>query len=391
MKIARLCLLSALIALAPARAVYAPVPGPEENKDWSVSVRAGVMHDSNIFGAATNRISSTVYQFAPRIAYNGSLTDQTYASFGYGLALDHFTNRPGKKTLDSHDLFARVAHAFSATSNLDLSDNYQIAKNPESLLSGLPLNANQSFKRNELNARYVLSPMPKFDGTLKFRSVNYDYDNPILASSLNRTENLFGVAGSYLAMPKMKAVLEYRHEDIGYSTGGATKDKNSDFLIGGIDYAVAKKFSLSTRLGNEWRNRSAEESTSGLYAEASMKYDYAERSFIAGGYVYTLEETSNVAQYTDTRVNRLFVNVQHAIAPLLVASGSITYEPSVLQGRRGFADVDETTTRFGVAITWLPTVHWSFSANFDHDNVNSDDTSREQERNRVGISAAYGF
>lgn len=394
MNFARLLVLIGLIAIPAARAVYAPLPEPGEDKDWTISARAGVMHDSNIFGSQTGKISSMVYQFSPRIAYNGSLTDQTFVSFGYTLALDHFDKRPGAKTVDSHDLSARLAHSFGPGSNLDVSDDYQIARNPESLLAGLPISANQSFKRNEFNARYVATPAPKWESTLKFRSVNFQYDNPVLAGSLDRTENLFGVAVADVLTPKLKLVGEYRHQDIGYDTGSATKNKKSDFLMAGADYAIAKKFSFSGRIGNEWRKRSSESSTSGLYSELSAKYDYAERSFLAAGYVYTLEETSNVALYTDTRVNRLFVNVQHALSALIVASGSITYEPSVLQGRQTvtrIADVDETTTRLGLAITWLPTVHWAFSASYDHDKVSSDDVARGQERDRVGVSATYGF
>src|SRR5690606_26089342 len=114
-------------------------------------------------------------------------------------------------------------------------------------------------------------------------------------------------------------------------------------------------------------------------------------SFLAGGYVYTLEETSNVAKSRDTRVNRLFANVQNALSGLMVASGSVTYEPSQLQGRRGVADADETTVRAGAALTWLPTPHWSFSASVDRDRVTSDDPGRGQQRTRYGVSAAYAF
>ncbi|HYP16298.1 MAG TPA: outer membrane beta-barrel protein [Opitutus sp.] len=391
MNLARALLIGGLLTSLPAWAVYAPLPDQDQGKDWSVSLRAGVAHDSNIFGAQSGAISSMVYGVSPKVAYNGSLTDQTFAAFGYTLTLDHIVDRPGEKTLDSHDLMARIAHAFSRTANIDVSDYYQIAKNPESLLAGLPLNTNQSFKRNEFNARFTTSPLPKFGTALKFHSVAYDYDNAVLAASLDRTENLFGASGSYDVLPEAKAVIEYRRENIDYRTGGNTKNKDTDFVIGGVDYAVAKKMSLSARLGHQWRNRVYGPSTSGLYAEFSSKYDYAERSFLAAGFVRTFEETSNVATYSDTRVNRLFVNLQHALSALIVASGSFTYEPSVLQGRLGNPDADETTTRAGVAITWLPTQHWSVSASYDHDKVRSDDPGRGQKRDRVGVSVGYAF
>lgn len=391
MTIARLFLVGCFAAALPAWAVYAPLPEQDIQKDFTATVRGGVYHDSNIFGAESGAISSTVYTLQPKLAYNSSLTDQTFASAGYTATIDHFDNRPGEKTVDSHDFMARLAHAFSSSSNIDVSNFYQIAKNPESLLAGLPINTDQSYKRNEFNARYVASPLPKLGATLKFRSVLYDYDNPVLSGSIDRIENLFGASGSYDLLPELKGVVEYRRENINYRKGGATKDKDSDFLIGGFDYAVARKLTLTGRLGNQWRERASERSSSGAYAEFSGKYNYAERSFVTGGYVYTLEETSNVALYSDTRVSRLFVNLQHSLSPLMVASASYTYEPSELQGRRGVANADETTQRAGLALTWLPTPHWSFSANYDYDDVSSEAPGRDQNRERYGVSAAYQF
>ncbi len=391
MNFVRLLLVLGSLAALPARAVYAPLPEQDQQKAWTVSVRAGVSHDSNIFGAENGAISSMVYGVSPKIAYEGSLSDRTFAMFGYTLTLDHVVDRPGDKTLDGHDLMARLAHAFSRTTTIDVSNYYLIAKNPESLLAGLPVNTDQSFKRNEFNARFATSPAPKLGAVLKARSVNYDYDNAVLARSIDRMENLFGIAGTYDLLPEAKAVIEYRREIIDYRTGGSTKDKDTDFVIGGFDYAVAKKMSLSTRLGQQWRNRVYGPSSSGLYAEFSAKYDYAERSYLAAGYVRTYEETSNVASYTDTRVNRVFLNVQHAVSALVVASGSVTYEPSQLQGRFGVADADETTTRVGLALTWLPTPHWSFSGSYDYDRIESDAPGRGQKRERVGVSAGYAF
>lgn len=388
----RASIVTLLLAALPARAVYAPLPEPELQQDWVVTLRAGVIHDSNIFGADEGAISSMVYQAAPGIAYNGSLTDQTFASFNYQLSVDHFADRPGDRTLDSHTIMARLAHAFSPTSVMDVSDTYQIAKNPESLLAGLPINTDQSFKRNELNARWEASPLPKAGFTLKARSISYRYDNPRLARSIDRIENLYGVEGSYDVLPEFKAVGEYRHEDIFYrERGDEQKNKRTNFLIGGFDYAVARKLALTGRVGGQWRRRAAERSTSSPYAEFSAKYDYARRSFLAAGFVHTFEETSNLDFYTDTRVNRFFVNVQHALTGLLVASGSFTFEPSQLQGRRGVADVDETTHRLGFGLTWLPTPRWSFTASFDYDKVDSDAPGRGQQRERVGVSGSYVF
>ncbi|MBX3748676.1 MAG: outer membrane beta-barrel protein [Opitutaceae bacterium] len=372
-------------------AVYAPIPEQEQGKDFTAAIRVGASHDSNIFGAATGAVSSAVYTVEPSLKLNRSLSDQTFFSASYRLTLDRMEDRPGDRTLDSHDANVRLAHAFSQATNIDLSDNYTVAKNPESLLAGIPLNTDQSFERNQLDGRFVTNLTERANATLKARTVHYRYDNATLGASLDRTENLLGAAVSIDVVPELKAVGEYRFQDVGYRSAGASKDKQSNFLIGGFDYELAKKLTASGRLGYEWRQREGAGDTDVPYVELSGKYDYAEKSYITGGYIHTIEEASNVAQFTDTRVNRLFVNIQHSVSALIVTSTSLTYEPSTLLGRAAQADVDETTTRFGFAMSYLPTQNWTISATYDNDRVKSDDPNRELKRNRYGLSAAFSF
>jgi len=391
MKFTRLLIVAGFAISLPAWAIYAPIPEQQQGKALTVSLTAGVSHDSNIFGAPTGAIGSTIYSASPKVEFNASVTNQTFLSAFYQLTLDHFDNRPGDKTLDSHNAMVRVAHAFTQASTLDLSDTFSIQKNPESLLAGLPINSDQSFQRNEADGRFSTSLTGKAGLTLKARSVLYRYDNARLGANLDRAENLFGVSGDYAVLPEMKAVGEYRHQIIAYRQAGENKDKSSDFGLVGADYNVSKKLTATGRFGFEDRQRDAERSETVPYAEISAKYDYVTGSFLSAGYIYTLEETSNVALYTDTLVNRFFANVQHAITAKIAASGSIDYEPSQLQGRRGLPNVDETTTRLGVALSYLPTKNWIISASYDYDDVSSDDVTREFNRNRVGLTATYTF
>jgi predicted porin len=226
---------------------------------------------------------------------------------------------------------------------------------------------------------------------VKARNVYYHYRNAVLGRSLDRVENLYGLAGDYVASPALKLVGEYRHQDVYYQKQGETKDKNSDFLMAGADYDIARKLTTSGRVGVEWRRRSTERSTTSPYVELSGKYDYADGSFITGGYTYTLEESSDTSRFTDTKVDRVFANVQHTITPLLIASGSLTYESSILQGRRTFANISEDTIRGGLALSYLPNKHWTISGSYDDDHVTSDEAARKLDRERVALSAAYTF
>lgn len=380
-----------LLAASPAHAVYAPIPEQEQGKTLVLTLKSGFSYDTNLFAAASKNVESSIFLIAPKAAYNASLTDQTFLSLSYQLTLEHFDNRPGDKTLDGHEVTARVAHAFTPATTLDVLEVFQASRNPESLLNGLPLNSDQSNNRNEVNATFTTAPTAKTGLTVKARTVNYDYRDAALSRSLDRIENLYGFSGSYAILPELKAVAEARHQDVFYSKLGETKNKNSDYLMGGVDYAFAKKLTASARAGAEWRHRDAERSSTSPYAEFSMKYDYTETSFLSGGFMYTLEETSDTTRFTDTKVNRVFVSAQHHLTALVVASGSLTYESSVLQGRRGQANIDEKTTRAGAALSYLPTKNWTLSASYDVDNVSSDDRGRDMVRHRVGVSASYSF
>lgn len=387
--------LLALAALCPALAlaVYAPIPEQDQGKALSFRLGASVYQDSNIFGAATGEIDSLVYSFAPSISYNGSLDDQTFLSLGYDLSLDHIVDRPGKKNLTSHTLNARIAHAFSDSANIDVSDSYMISKNPQSLLAGLPLNTDQSFKMNQFNARYVTALTPKTNLVLKYRNIDFAYDLDSLAAQLDRMDHLAGIEVAFVLLPETKLVGEYRFQDVAYDQNAGAKDKRSHFFLGGVDYSVGQNLTFAARGGFEDRAREGASDTTAPYAELSTRYSYSENSFVAAGYIYTLEESSDVVRFTDTQVNRFFVNVQHRLSALITASGSLNWEPSQLQGRGGVAtaDVSETTTRVGLALSWLPTKNWMVSATFDADKVDSDDPNRDQDRTRFGVSARFSF
>ena len=380
-----------LAFVLPLRAVYAPIPDQEQGKDFTLSIRGGAAYDSNLFAAANGAVGSMIYTLAPRATYNHSLTAQTFLSAGYGLTLDRFDNRPGDKLLDSHDATLRLAHAFSKSTTIDVNDLFMISRNPESLLAGVPLNPDQSFTRNQLDGRFVTPINAKASATVKARSVYFHYRNAALGRSLDRLENLYGAAVDYAVLPEVKAVAEYRHQDVFYRKDGEIKNKRSEYLMGGADYAVARKVSVSGRLGAERRARAGERDATAPFAELSAKYNYTETSFLLAGFGSNLEETSDTARFNDTKIARGFVSVQHALTALIVASGSVAYEPSTLQGRRGFRDVAEDTVRTGAALSYLPTKNWIITANVDCDKTWSGEASRDLLRKRAGLSATFTF
>ena len=388
------CLLFCLAFGPRLGAVYAPIPELEQGRALTVYLATGAYYDTNIFGGSTREISSYVYEFNPSVVFNASVDAKTFVSASYRLSLDYVPDRPGKKDLDSHEFTARVAHTFTPLMELDLSDTYQIAKNPESLLPGLAtvVNTDQSYRRNQFDARYAAGLTKRTGLTFKGRTTRYDYENAALGDSLNHDEYLAGLSLNHAVLPELQTVLEYRHLIINYDSASDTKDKRSDFLLIGADHVVNARLALTSRLGVEHRSRSGGDTATLPYAELGLKYDYHQGSYVSVGYGYSVEETSNIDLYSDMSVNRFFVNLQQVVLPRIVATGSLTWEPSRLHGRPAIhADINETNTQLGLALIYRPGKVWSISATFDHDRINSDDPSRQLKRARTGLNVKYVF
>jgi predicted porin len=387
----RLFAICLLLLPALARAVYAPIPEQEQGQPFVVTVQASAYYDTNIFGAATGRIDSMVYSIAPKLSFDVSMDKQTFFSASYQPTVDYIENRPTDKTLLSHSLALRLARAFSDATNIDLDEAFHVDRNPQSQLNGVALNVDQSVTWNELDTRFTTVVGPKAGMVLKYRNLYYSYDDKGLGDSLDRMEHLGGIELNYKVVPEATVVGEYRYQVINYRVSGAGKDKDSNFALTGLDYSLGKKITLSGRVGLEQRSRKDESSMSSPYAEATFRYSYSDQSFVSAGYSYSLEETDDPVHYTDTRTSRFFVNVQHALTPSLIASASATVAPGTLLGLPGVANVQETTTRLGAAITYLVRKNLTVSATYDYDNVSSDLAYREQLRSRVGINASLYF
>jgi hypothetical protein len=372
-------------------AVYAPVPEFEQGKAWSVAAHSGFSHDSNLFGSADSEVSSFVETFGVRLAFNASLDARSFLSAAYSPSVDHYESRPGRRTLDSHQFSLRLARTFSPGSSLDFSDSFERTRNPQSLLNGLPLNTDQSGRRNQLDLRATAAVGPRDSLLLKYRNLNYWFDDGALAQALDRREGLLGLVLSHELRQDTHASLEYRFQDIAYSHQGGYKDKRSHFLLVGGDVRLGTGLQVGARAGFEDRSRSGEPGTTAPSAELTLKYEYARGSFVSGGMSLSLEESSDLDRFTDARMRRYFVNVQHSLTALISLSASLSYEPAEYLGRGLQRNIDESTLRSGTALNWQPTKNWILSLAWDYDRVWSYYHFRELERRRSSLSGDYSF
>jgi len=383
-----------MLSGATAHAFYAPIPVIEQGKPLTVYLSGTNYYDTNVFGAETGKVESMVYEVAPSFIFNAGVAQQSFLSLSYKLSVDYIPDRPGSKVLPSHDIGARVAHTFSADTEFDVTDSYVISRNPESLLPGVGtvLSGDQSYRRNQLDARLNTTLTQRNGVVFKTRVSSYDYDNFSLGQELNRNEFLGGVSLEHTVSPGMKVSTEYRYQAIEYTHQADAKNKYSHFLLFGAEDAVNDRTAFTAKAGGEYRERSGDTNILAPYVELGVKRDYGRGSFVSAGYSYSLEETSTIDLFDDMAVNRFFVNCEQAITPKLTGSASVDWEPSILEGRRNVSpNRNEVNTRIGLALIYRLEQELSFSATIDIDQINSDQPGRSLSRQRYGVSAKYAF
>jgi len=389
--------LFAIALPAPTHATYAPIPPVEQGRLLTLYVGANYYYDSNIFGAPADGISSLVFQLQPNAVLNLSLADQTLLTASYQPSLDYFDNRPDDKLLVSHTITARLAHTFSPRLDAEISDTYQIIKNPESLLPGIAgnnavANPDQSLNYNRFDAKAALTATPRDTIKAALAAENFSYKNPWLRHDLNHAQYTAALQATHSVRENLQTIAEYRYNAIRYARDGALKNKDTHALFIGADYAPTKITACTARLGLEQLLRKNAPDATLPYIELAAKHDFLNNSYIAAGYTFTVQETSDALTYTDTYAHHFFINAQYGLTRQLLLTTTIDWQPSRLNARANLApDINETTLKTGAALTCLLGPRWTFSFTIDYDNINSDNPQRDLTRIRTGFRGRWVF
>lgn len=386
--------LAALSTLPALHAVYAPIPLQEQGKALTFSLEVGEYYDSNIFGANTGRIESFVTQVTPRVDANYSLSDQSFLSAYYELQYMYFDSRPGDKNLFNNRLGLDFDHTFSEALFLSVSDDFGVIDNPQSaIVTGTPIQTDQSYISNFLQGELTWQATPVIAIINKYRNSYWDYDDSTLATQLDRMEHLYGLELDYDYLPDWTLVGEYRLKYNDYRNNALPKDSLSNFLLAGFDYQSSEQLSLLARAGVDFRDRDATSNETAPYGELTAVYQYAPRSFVSGAFTYGIFETTDTTQFLDSEDAIFIINTESYVTDFIVLSGAVTFQYSTLQQRpgNGIGDAIEKTWRLGAGVSYLPTPNWAVILTYDYDFVNSQVVTRNQVRNRVGISGRYTF
>jgi long-subunit fatty acid transport protein len=229
----------------------------------------------------------------------------------------------------------------------------------------------------------------------------------------------------YQLRPTTSAVVGYQYGISDYSSNvkstsvvdGTTyvfnpqsKDQNSHFLYAGVDHNFTSQLMGSVRVGaqiTEWDKYSpggtksgGSRSSTSPYADASVRYAYAEGSNVSLGVkhqrtatdLFTLVGSTNPV--LDTESTTAYITVKQKITAKLNISGTAMFQNSDFEAPGTALDGEsEQYWNFGVTLSYQFTRWLAGEASYYYDNLSSSDqvAFREYDRNRVFLGVRFSY
>jgi len=238
---------------------------------------------------------------------------------------------------------------------------------------------------NNFNVSYAWTP--RFSTTTSYTLDGIGYEDEAIATPENRYSHLFSQQFSYAISKTMNLVAEYRYRmTTFYNT--PTKNFNSHFALGGVDYAWSERASSSVRVGAEFYE-SDTVSNVAPYAETTFNYSVDQKTSVrwaaALGY-----NGAELAAFNSRYGLNTGLQVNHYITKRLSVNGGASYFYSQFDGGGG-TDVTEHSALISAGLGYQMFENLSLNAGYSYSLLQSTDVLREFDRHRVSLGATASF
>ena len=411
--------LAALGAISIQAAYQPGLSSTERAKPWSVSASLRGFYDDNYTtlpskrndGGPTKRDSFGV-EVSPGLSLNFNPTEQTLASLSYVYAMRWYEDRENNSADHSHQVNAKLDHAFTENYKIDLSDSFVVAQEPQIIDPAqitLPLRANGDNIRNTAMARFTADFTRLFGTEVGYSNTYYDYEQDGVNSYsafLDRMEHLMFVNLRYRVMPQTVGIFGYQYginnhnSDDPITNFGSpdVRDSRSHYIYVGADHTFTPRINASARIGaqyTEYPNADEyigpgdlDDSSWIPYADVSASYAYTQGSYAQLGIRHSRVQTDIVA--LDQEATTIYGSINHQITPKLIGRVLGQFQDSSFnQGIN-----DERAEQYylvGLNFEYMINQFLSAETGYNFDRLDSDVQNRSYTRNRVyiGIRASY--
>lgn len=416
--------LAALGAISIQAAYQPGLSSTERAKPWSVSASLRGFYDDNYTTLPSNRNDggpterdSFGIEVSPGASFHFNPTEQTLASLNYNYIMRWYEDREDSSMDHSHQVSAKLDHAFTENYKIDLSDSFVVAQEPQVLDPSqvtLPLRSNGNNIRNTATVRFTGDFTRLFGAEVGYSNTFYDYqqdaDNIAFgqrnySSLLDRMEHLAFVNGRYRIQPQTMGILGYQFGIIDHTSKDLiaglgdpeVRDSESHYFYVGADHSFTQKLNGSVRLGTQYtRYPNADQALGGQiddsnwipYADVSASYAYATGSYAQLGIRHSRVQTDIIA--LDQEATTIYGSVNHQITPKLIGRLLGQVQDSAFN-ELTFDNENEQYYLVGLNFEYIINQYLSAETGYNFDRLDSDVPNRSYSRNRVyiGIRASY--
>lgn len=358
------------------------------------------------------------YELSPSFKVGWVLPQSTIVA-GYTYSFKQYEESQATwndKYTHTHNFNAALDHRFSERFSMKLSDSFVIGQEPDLLRTGNttanPLYTDGNNIRNYARVSFAGQVSSTFGVQVSYDNAFYDYDDEgyvgSISSRLDRIEHGIPVEGIFQLQPQTQAILGYRFRQVNYTadddifaaTPSDTRDSRTHTLYAGLNHEFNPALSGSVRAGAQYADYYEMADSDGEYSpyvEASLRWTYAEESFLEAGFTYDLSATdvpgdpATGAITTDSEAAVLYGNWTHRLMPKLYGSLMASFQNSTMQGGGSIDSDSEQFYSAGLNVEYRFDKNISAHVGYSFDKLESDIDTRNFDRNRVymGVTARY--
>jgi len=422
-----------IAALGAAGVQGAWAPGAssiETTKPWSVSATLRGFYDDNYTTRAKDEVDangqslkrdSFGFEISPSAALN-IFREQTSFGLSYVFDMRYYEDREDHNSDFSHQINAKVSHAFSPRFKLDAYDSFVIAQEPSILDPNLNtasfLRTEGDNKRNTIGTSLTAGLTETLESVFTYTGTWYDYDQDGPGSRsaiLDRWEHLLSFNLRKPILERTVGVLGYQYGMVKYTSNDSlgvpgtpfvdpvTRDNHSHYGYLGVDQTFSPTLNGSLRGGvqaTQYENPVAgqDDSQLGPYVDANITWAYTQGSYAQLGVRHNRIQTDVGLLGTgtpnqDAEATTAYGSVSHRYGPF-VGSLMASYQHSKYFGGPSDGLADDYFGA-GLNLTYEINKFLSTEAGYNFDRLSSGldqlGIFRSFSRNRVyiGIRATY--
>jgi len=397
------------------QAAYAPVlTSQESSKWWSVSLALRGFYEDNYTTLPSNlgKRDSFGVVVSPSVEAR-YVADATMASLGYTYGMYWYEDRDSNSADHTHQIDARLNHAFSDSYRLDVSDSFVISQEPAIQGGGQRIRINGNNIRNLGNIVLTGDFTPTLGFDIGYANNLYNYDDKKAAqyTYLDRIEHYPHLNLRYRVSPQTVALLGYQYGFVDHTNDGDpswinvigpadSRNARIHYFYAGVDHGFTSDLVGALRLGAQnIKYPDADQAAPGLpitddsrwapYADASLSYTYMAGSVAKLGVRYTRQE-SEYMQALDEQATTVYGDITHKLTAKL--TGKLLVQYTHASFNEGIYDDDsEDYVVVGLNLAYQINQYLAADVGYNFDDLSSDVTGRSYDRNRVyvGLIASY--